>query len=172
MEVKEPVQSGRTRPDGVELRWETSDIGNAIRGTFFPFLIQDFTPREIRVYTSGKPTTNKFSGVSKVVVAVVNLEEAIAKYRQTFQLPTPILQHDDQAKAELASFEGTPFVLVQGTAKDSWVSQRVKKFGAGPCAIVLGAVNPTTGSEVSSWFGKTIHWINREELGWRLGAEN
>jgi hypothetical protein len=35
--VSAPVKSGRQRPDGVRLEWETSEIGAGIRGTFFPF---------------------------------------------------------------------------------------------------------------------------------------
>src|SRR5262245_46458821 len=46
--VSGPVKSGRQRPDGVRLDWQTSSIGDEARGTFFPFLIQDITPREQR----------------------------------------------------------------------------------------------------------------------------
>ena len=42
--------------------------------TFFPFLIHDFTPRELRAYPSGKPLTTEFTGVAKVVLAVKDLD--------------------------------------------------------------------------------------------------
>src|SRR5260370_41127311 len=78
--VSAPVGSGRARPDGVRLEWETSGVGGGTRGTFFPFLIQDRTPREQRVYPQGKPVTKEFRGVTRVVIAVRNLDDAIQRY--------------------------------------------------------------------------------------------
>src|SRR5260370_6405204 len=57
--VSAPVGSGRTRPDGERLEWETSDVGAETRGTFFPFLIHDKTPREHRAFPQGKPVTKE-----------------------------------------------------------------------------------------------------------------
>ena len=34
-------KSGRRRPDGVQLDWETAQVGEEPNGTFFPFLIRD-----------------------------------------------------------------------------------------------------------------------------------
>src|SRR5690242_13474329 len=48
LDGKGPQSGGRTRPDGTRLEWEISDIGPGIRGTFFPFLIRDITPRDGR----------------------------------------------------------------------------------------------------------------------------
>src|SRR5581483_3451333 len=53
------ARSGRTRPDGTRLEWEIANPGDAVRGTFLPFLIHDLTPRENRVYPSGRPTTKR-----------------------------------------------------------------------------------------------------------------
>ena len=61
------------RPDKVRLDWETAQVGSG-NGTFFPFLIHDFTPREDRAFPSGKPTTATFSGISKVVIGVKDLD--------------------------------------------------------------------------------------------------
>src|SRR5208282_4763947 len=62
-------KSGRQRPDGVQLDWETVQVGPT-NGGFFPFLIHDFTPRENRAFPSGRPTTSDFTGVEKVVIGV------------------------------------------------------------------------------------------------------
>ena len=48
--VTSPARAGRARPDGVRLEWETANVGREPNGTFFPFLIRDFTPREQRAY--------------------------------------------------------------------------------------------------------------------------
>jgi hypothetical protein len=47
--VGKPEISGHTRPDGEALSWEAADAGPGPRGSFFPFLIRDFTPRENRL---------------------------------------------------------------------------------------------------------------------------
>ncbi len=169
--MKTPQRSGRTRPDGTRLEWETTDIGSGVRGTFFPFLIRDLTPRENRAFLHGKPTTQKALGVAKVVVGVRDLDAAIALYRRAFQLPAPKRQRDADFDAELAWFEGTPVVLAQGLANDSWLAKRVGEFGEGPCAFVLHSADGLTGSAGSQWFGSTIVWTNEQRLGWRLGLQ-
>jgi len=168
--VSEPEKSGRTRPDGVALRWETADAGPGPRGSFFPFLIRDFTPRENRVYPSGKATTTRFRGVGLVVIAVHSLEEAIAQYRKAFQLPEPKRQRDEAFGADLAWFDGTPLALAAPLTPGSWLTQRIAHYGDSPCAFVLTASSGMIGSNTSNWFGRPVFWLDSGKLGWRLGA--
>jgi hypothetical protein len=166
-----PQRNGRTRPDGTRLEWEITDIGPGIRGTFFPFLIRDLTPRENRAFLKGQPTTRKALGVAKAVIGVRDLDAAIALYRRVFQLPEPNRQRDAEFGAELAWFEGTPFVLAQASENDSWLARRVREFGEGPCAFVLQSTGGLTGASASHWFGSAIVWTNEQRLGWRLGLQ-
>jgi hypothetical protein len=170
--VKSPQRSGRARPDGTRLEWETTDIGSGVRGTFFPFLIRDLTPRENRAFLKGQPTTRKALGVAKVVIGVRDLETAIALYRRAFQLPAPRRQRDVEFGAELAWFEGTPVVLARGSADDSWLMRRVREFGDGPCAFVLQSAGGLAAASASRWFGSTVVWTNEQRLGWRLGFQS
>jgi hypothetical protein len=156
---------------GTRLEWEITDIGPGIRGTFFPFLIRDLTPRENRAFLKGQPTTRRATGVAKVVVGVHNLEAAIALYQRVFQLAAPRRQRDAEFGADLAWFAGTPVVLAQGLANDTWLTQRVKKFGEGPRAFLLQSATGLTGASASRWFGSTIVWTSQQQLGWRLGFE-
>ena len=48
-----PIETGRLRPDGVELRWRSSQLADQERG--LPFLIEDVTPRSLRVPGGGRP---------------------------------------------------------------------------------------------------------------------
>ena len=173
--VTAPVRSGRQRPDGVKLEWETSNIGREGRGTFFPFLIQDLTPREQRAYPQGKPLTRDFQGISRVIIAVRNLDAAIQKYRQAFALPAAIKQVDKQFGAHLAMVGSAPVILAQPLTADSWLAARIDKFGEGPCAFILGGARSTkkyaTASK-SQWFGASISWFDQQKLGWRLGFES
>ncbi len=161
--VSAPERSGRTRPDGVRLEWETASVGPGARGSLFPFLIRDFTLRYTRVFPSGKPTTERFRGVGKVVIGVGNLDRAVAEYRRAFGLPAPRLRRDAAFGAMLASFDGTPIVLAHALAEDSWLAKRVREYGDAPCAFVLTTAERPAGSP--------IVWMNESKLGWRLGME-
>jgi hypothetical protein len=171
--VSAPVGSGRTRPDGVRLEWETSDVGGGARGTFFPFLIQDKTPREQRAFPQGKPMTKEFRGVTRVVIAVRNLDDAIQRYRQAYGVPKPIKQVDQSFGGYLALLGNLPVVLAQPLNAGSWLAERLERYGEGPCAFVLGAVNPGHFQAASKtrWFGAEVSWFDDEKLGWRLGFE-
>jgi hypothetical protein len=170
IQVKKPERAGRNRPDGVRLEWETAQIGAQTRGTFFPFLIHDFTDRDARAYPSGKPTTGRFTGVSKVVIAVRNLDAAIAVYRKAFSLPVPKRQTDTTFGAELAWFENTPVILAAPSAESSWLTARIAKTGEGPCAFLLKS-SAQKADGATRWFGLTIGWFDAGKLGWRLGFE-
>ncbi len=164
-------KSGRQRPDGVQLDWETAQVGPT-NGGFFPFLIHDFTPRENRAFPSGKPTTNDFTGVEKVVIGVRDLESAIEQYRQAYLLPAPQRQTDTEFGAKLAFFPLTHVVLATPLSPDSWLSARLQQFGDAPCAFVLGTQRGqmASGSIPSNWFGN-IRWVDATKLGWHLGIE-
>jgi hypothetical protein len=139
------------------------------RGTFFPFLIRDFTPREARAFPSGKPTTAEFSGVARVVIGVRDFEKAIAQYRATYDLPEPKRQSDPKFGARLAWMEGSPVILAAPLSSRSWLTPRLDQFGDGPCALILKRVkSPTSGTK---WFGRTVSWFDTAKLGWRLGFE-
>jgi hypothetical protein len=163
-------KSGRTRPDGVKLSWETANAGPGPRGSFFPFLIRDFTPRENRVYPSGKPTTTHYNGIGLVGIGVHDLEQSIALYRKAFQLPEPRRQRDAAFGADLAWFEGTPVALAAPLASVSWLAHRVARFGDSPCAFVLTPAGGIVGSNPTTWFGRQLFWSNRSGSDWHIGV--
>jgi len=173
IQVSEPVSSGRERPDGVRLDWQTSDVGDGVRGTFFPFLIHDLTSRDLRAFPQGKPSGGDFRGISRVVIAVRDLDAAIARYRRAYTLPEPVRETDRSFGAHLATFTGTPVVLAQPLDSDSWLSLRLARFGESPCAFVLAAVRPERyhAQSHASWFGVEISWFDTDKLGWHLGFE-
>jgi hypothetical protein len=168
-----PETAGRTRPDGSKLAWQTVNVGPGRRGSLFPFLIADMTPRESRAYPSGKPTTDRFAGIANVVVGVHDLEGGVAQYRKAFKLAAPLRQKDAAFGADLAWFEGTPIVLAQGL-NGSWLSRRVEEYGDAPVAFVLAAASgaPGASSKPSKWFGHSVAWTDEAKLGWRLGFES
>ena len=171
IQVGQPEKSGRARPDGFALSWETADVGPGARGSLFPFLIRDFTPREKRAYPSGTPTNTRFNGIARVVIGVGDLDAAIAQYRKAYGLPAPMRQVDEGFGAELAWFDGTPIILARGLWAESWLGRRVATYGDAPCAFVLSGSGGPMGGQASLWFDRRVVWANDTRLGWRLGFE-
>lgn len=175
--VSSPTRAGRARPDGVGLEWETANVGQEPNGTFFPFMIRDFTPREQRAYPSGKPTTQDFRGVARVVIAVRDLNASIQRYREAYDLPMPVQQEDPKFGARLASFLGTPVVLATPLNAQAPLAGRLDKIGEGPCAFILRRQTPAQNAKSyritsqATWFGIETSWLNTGKMGWWLGFE-
>jgi catechol 2,3-dioxygenase-like lactoylglutathione lyase family enzyme len=165
------MKAGRRRPDGVQLDWETAQVGSG-NGNFFPFLIHDFTPRERRAYPAGKPTVSNYQGITRVVLGVKDLDASVRQYQHAFGLPAPDRQDDSTFGAKLAWFEGTPVVLAAPDGPKSWLAERLARFGEIPCAFILDRTQAAAGTKPSTtWFGKPISWLAPQTLGWRLGVE-
>jgi len=173
--VSSPGRSGRARPDGVKLEWEAAPVGSEPNGTFFPFLIQDITPREARSAPSGKPITQNFNGISRVVIAVRDLPTSVARYQRAYGLAAPSEQEDAAFGARLAAFPGIPVILAAPLNPQSWVAKRIQQFGEGPCAFLLGKRGNRTLTHLARggtrWFGHDVQWFDLGALGWRLGIE-
>lgn len=140
--------SGRARPDGVSLKWKSASIGPEAQGTFFPFMIHDETDRALRAYPTGKPTIPQWQGITRVYIAVRDLDSAIQRYQSAFALEPPVRSFDQDLHVQSARFEKTPVVLV--TAKTGWLAQRLAEFGEAPCAFVI----TTTPSPHAK-----VHWL-------------
>jgi hypothetical protein len=166
--VSAPVRSGRARPGGTQIAWEAAQVGPEPNGTFFPFLIRDFTPREARAFPQGKPATRKFTGIKRVVIAVQDLKASSARFRQAYALSAPVELEDAKFGARVAEFAGTPVVLAEPLNAQSWIAERIEKFGEGPCAFVLGKFEK--GTPKLGW--AAITWYDSAKLGWHLGFEN
>jgi hypothetical protein len=171
--VRAPVRNGRKRPDGTQLEWETAQIGSEPNGTFFPFIIRDLTARRARAFPAGHATTKDFSGVSKVVIAVRDLQASVDRYRQAYGFAPPIRQVDSSFGAHLAYFGGTPVVLAAPLTPQSWLTSRLEQLGEGPCAFILRArkAGPYEVGSKTGWFGLDISWFDLGKLGWHLGFE-
>jgi hypothetical protein len=65
--VGDPTPGGRTRLDGVCLKWMTAKLGSGPLGSTLPFLIQDLTPREQRVPRT-KSAESWIKGVADMLI--------------------------------------------------------------------------------------------------------
>ena len=79
LELEGPLEGGRLRKDGQQVAWRTT----VPRAPDLPFLIEDLTPRELRV-PSGTDCrhANGVSGAAALVVASQDLERSVDQYRR------------------------------------------------------------------------------------------
>ncbi|MCS6774097.1 MAG: VOC family protein [Thermoflexales bacterium] len=128
-----PVEGGRERHDGVVLRW---------RGAFppedsgLPFLIQDLTPRVLRV-PQGANTVhqNAAVGIAQVRIGVPSLETAQPAFDALLGRPEATPQ------ARTYRLKGCSVHLHQpelGSVEARFIAQR----GSGPVAVTLAAPVP------------------------------
>src|SRR4051812_38067861 len=107
-----PIDGGRVRPDGVELKWQT-----ARQETFdLPFFCGDVTARALRVPEGDvRRHANGAEGVATLTIDVANLDVSLDRYRALLGEPV----------AATFTIGGTDVELVEG---------RVGARREGPCA--------------------------------------
>lgn len=155
IDYPEPRPLGRERPDGVHVDWLLSIPPGNVGATGRPFLIEDVTPRSLRVPHEATEITheNGIRGIAGITVLVHNLDAA----RRDFEA---IL--DAQATPIAWPLDGTGHAvqLPVGTTGTQWIvlaqplsgerAWRVEALGQGPCMTTLrrhdGPVAPGDGA--------------------------
>ena len=134
--VDGPTEGGRRLPDGKEIRWLIARIRQ--EGRLLPFLIEDLTPRELRV--PGGPSAEHPNGA----LGICGL-----------RLATPDAERAGRALATLTGFPdspGTPLRLgpcvlsVVTPEQDDEARHRLDTSGPGPFAVGL-ETDVTTGPQ-------------------------
>jgi hypothetical protein len=78
VKFSDPIPGGRLRPDGKETTWRTA----VPLSLDLPFLIEDITPREVRVpAVENDYHPNSLVGIKGVTVVVTDLVESMTHYR-------------------------------------------------------------------------------------------
>ena len=86
--VREPAEGGRTRPDGVSLRWRAAFLRAPI-----PFLIEDLTPRDLRVPGGDAARhANGVTGIASLVVAARDQRSVDESYERLRARGAPEIQ--------------------------------------------------------------------------------
>jgi hypothetical protein len=174
--VAGPIEMSRQRPDGALVEWELAFLGDQPAGAVLPFLIQDHTPRDRRVVPSPSVAGSELRGVARVVLGVHRIEPAAALFQRVYGWPDPVV-HQDGFDAQLAHFAGTPVILAAPAGNESWLAERLERFGEMPCAFLLGSVDIGVSAQrprlerAGEWFGQRVAWFDRARLhGIRLGV--
>lgn len=136
-----PVPGARRRPDGEELRWRLGTPSPERTGEL-PFVIDDVTPRELRV--PGDELTrhaNGVVGVRAIIVAVRDLGEAAQLYGKLFGVTPPAAAADQALEAQTVTFSvgSQRVVLAYPSGPASPIAARIQRQGDGPFEVVLAA---------------------------------
>jgi hypothetical protein len=97
------------------------------------------------------------------------LPAAVARFRHLFDWSPPVTGVDDLLGANVASFESAPVALAT-PAGDGWLSDRLARFGDGPCAILIATDDLAAASRRFPAGGETnvaerpIRWIEAARL--------
>jgi catechol 2,3-dioxygenase-like lactoylglutathione lyase family enzyme len=91
--LADPAPSGRNRPDGQRLGWASSFPSTPD----LPFLIQDTTPRPLRVpQGTAQEHANGVTGIARLTIAVQDLDASIARYEALLGVaPQPWPEYDE-----------------------------------------------------------------------------
>jgi hypothetical protein len=168
IEVRGPEAGSRHRPDGARLEWETAIVGPGPAGSVLPFLIQDKTARERRVPDPAE--RSGITGVSAVVIGVRDLDSSIAVFQQSFGLQDASIEGDPEFGATLAYLQNTPVILATPADGNSWLANRLQRFGECPAAFLLQASSESPSSDFPAatkftrCFGREVAWFDSRRL--------
>lgn len=175
--VGTPQPGSRKRPDGLSIEWTTATLGDGPQGSVLPFIIEDTTPRAWRVQPTASLKTTGLTGIDTVVIAVNNLESSISLFQRAYGWTAPLVESHSEFGARMAYFPGMPVILASPLDKNSWLTERLEKFGEGPAVFMLATRNVTAVTKRlhlaagKSWFGQKVAWFDATKLqGARLGV--
>src|SRR5581483_7178224 len=133
-----PAAGSRRRPDGQLIQWQTAQLGPGGAGSVLPFMIEDKTPRELRVQPSASVRGSGLAGIAVVVIGVNDLDASIALFRKAYALPRPEFAEQKEFGARLACFPATPVILAAPSDHTGWLAKRLEAYGESPVAFLLG----------------------------------
>ena len=142
-----------------------------------PFMIQDHTPRSLRVQPSASVKSSGLTGIDVVVLGVKDMEAASALFQRAYGWKAPSVEEHAEFGARLAYFPGTPVMLASPLGADSWLAKRLEQLGESPVAYLLGTRDYGAASkrfDLSGrvqWFGSNVAWFDSGKLhGVRIGV--
>lgn len=164
--VRGPEPLDRRRPDGVELRWRLGFVGAGAPGSLLPFLIEDQTPRQLRVEPppgdrlEPEGETIELVAVERVVLGVESAAAAVSELRRAYGLVAVPPVSWPELAARVTVFPGAPVAVAEPEGAGGWLARRLARFGPSPCAFVFragsAAGKPARGDERPRWLAPEL----------------
>lgn len=139
--VRGPFERGRRKPDGTQIRWQLAFPGEASPGAFHPFIIEDLTPKSLRVSASASAAAAGLLGIEAVILAVAELERAVAALRDAYGLGPALACRLPGLDGDAVRFSDAPLVLVRPDDAASPLGRRLARFGDAPCGAVFAVAD-------------------------------
>jgi hypothetical protein len=168
--VDGPHRGGRDRPDGRRVEWDQFLQGSDATRWFYPFVIDDRTPREWRVTPTDGVTA--LAGVDTVVLAVSDLDRAARRLERRYRTATPVAVDTDAVPGEAVDLPGAPVALARGEAS------RIDRLGERPAAVLLGTDDFGAAraaydlAPALAWGDRRVAWFDDDRLRGRVGVVN
>jgi len=140
-----PFAMGRQRPDGVRIDWRLVSLTAPIGQSVVPFMIEDTTPRELRV-PGGAAARHPLgvTGVAGLVLVADNLERAAGELAQAIgiegQPAAPSVE--GAAGARHFTLGRHRLEVVQPAPGANPLAEHLARFGANPYEIQLHGPEP------------------------------
>ena len=177
--VPEPEANGRLRPDGERLEWQSSFPQPVVGDTGMPFLIEDLTPRSLRVPHEQEQTThtNGVTGIAGVTLLVDDLTGAVNAAgaitgNDVHDIEMSIQGIAEAKRVTVGSELGQWIAIAEPDASHlddigdtSLPAKYLEKYGLGPFSAVLttgespDSLSPDAGSEIDAHLlaGSRLH---------------
>ncbi|MBI3536105.1 MAG: VOC family protein [Chloroflexi bacterium] len=138
--VSDAESGARLRPDGERVAFKVATIGET-RSGLLPFLIQDETPRALRV-ESARAGLGAQARVKQITIAAQNPEAAREKFQALFAIEARRVQSTTgDAQGYRFAFGNVSIVLAHPTRAQNALSDQLEKRGEGLHAVTLGVEN-------------------------------
>jgi catechol 2,3-dioxygenase-like lactoylglutathione lyase family enzyme len=151
-DVNGPDDGGRRLPDGAEIRWRIARIRQD--GRLLPFLIEDLTPRELRV-PAGPPAEhpNGAVGISRLEIATPDAEGAARSFATLIGAPSG-------SEKPLRLGTCTLFLVTPGQREEA--KRRLDSSGSGPLAAGLAADVPGAAQQLDRQPSHAVSIVRRD----------
>jgi len=138
--LSDPIPGSRVRPDGQTVAWRTAFVDHSATG-LMPFIIQDETPRTLRIEPPSEGL-GKLARVAQIVVGVNNPELAQEKYRGMLGVePRRVHNTGGDVEGYRFAFKWGNIVLAHSTREGNALADEVNLRGEGLYAITLAFAN-------------------------------
>lgn len=171
--VSGPNAMSRQRPDGQTVEWDISYLGEGDPGLTLPFIIQDRTPRALRVSPSASVARTELSGVARVVIMAKDLHETDRLYHRVYGAWEAPRGVDEHLPAELQTFENIPVIVASPLDPGTPLAARLSEYGPCPLAYLIHSTDMERSARrfpsayEGIWFENRVLWVpTGGELPW------
>jgi hypothetical protein len=152
IDYPEPFAMERETPDGTRLAWKLSTPPGAVGENGWPFMIEDTTPRSLRVPGEPDQVThpNGAIGVAGMTVLVRNLEMSAKEYAAILGVGAQVVRSPlDESVLGVILVLGKQWILLTEPGSHDAI-EHMERHGQGPYRVTLrthsGPISPGTGT--------------------------